>query len=145
MFQVNNKSPFALLAGAIGTIALTVGTFCPIVSIPLLGGINILHLNDWAGITLLILAAFSLVFLFLQMTRCLFYTGLGSCLLIVYLFYSYYSEKSKAIEEIGQEMADSPFHNIANAAIESVQLEWGIGILIVGSALLISASFITDN
>ena len=47
--------------------------------------------------------------------------------------------------QTSQELADNPFLGFADIAFESVQLEWGWALLVVGSLLLISAAVVRPS
>ena len=43
------------------------------------------------------------------------------------------------------ELADNPFRDLADIALQSVQLQWGWALLIVGSVLLIVSAAMKDK
>lgn len=47
---------------------------------------------------------------------------------------------SQARTEMRRELADNPFAGIGEIAMQSVQLQWGWALLIVGAALVIAAA-----
>jgi len=141
----SESSQTAALIGTIGTISLTIGSFCPIVSVPIIGNMNLFKNGDGNGVVLLVLAALSLVFLIIDRVKWLFYTGLGSAVVLVYVYYSFRKEMDNAAASLEREMVGNPFKGIADAAFDAVQLQWGWGVLIVGIALLVAASFISEN
>ncbi len=43
------------------------------------------------------------------------------------------------------ELKDNPFRGVAEFAVESVQLQWGWAVLVIGIALLIAAAAMKDT
>lgn len=103
----------AQLLGISGSFILFVGAFAPIVSAPLVGGLNIA--NTDIGLIFIILAVLSLIFSLIKKYSLLWITGLASICLITI-----------KVIDIAEDL-DSVF----------IQLQWGAAIIFVGSILII--------
>ncbi len=125
------------LAGLLGSLILIVAVFAPIVSIPIMGSINYFQNGKGDGVIILVLAIVSLILIFLEKYKGLWVTGGISFAVMMFTFVNFHYEISGAKNDIRREFGDNPFTDLADMAIQSVQLEWGWALLIVGAALLI--------
>jgi len=130
------------LAGLAGTIILVIGVFCPIISAPIIGDINLFQNGKGDGVILLIFAGVSFLYLLKKEIEPLFMTGIGSAGLLCFTFYNIYSKISNISSNIEKDLAGNPFRGLADTAIQSIQMQWGWGILIVGSSLLVTAGIL---
>ena len=133
------------LLGLIGSIVLFIGVFTPIVSVPIMGNINYFHNGRGDGTIVLILAIISLVLVLTNKYKGLWFTGFGSLGLTLFTFINFQLRMSQAKADIELELASNPFRSLADMAIESVQLQWGWALLIVGAALIIASAAMKDK
>ncbi|MDB5711774.1 MAG: hypothetical protein JWL96_3844 [Sphingomonas bacterium] len=123
-----------------GAALLIVGLFCPIVTLPFLGNINLF--ND--GTNLIGLALFALAVVGGAMAlnnrqRDAFWPGLGAAAILGYHF----AMLQFRLSQMRSSMADlegNPFAGVAKAAVGTIQLQWGWLVLAIGVGLLIYAS-----
>ena len=52
---------------------------------------------------------------------------------------------SEARTEMQSDLAGNPFGGIANAAMQSVQIQWGWAVLVVGAVLIIAAAAVRED
>jgi len=52
---------------------------------------------------------------------------------------------SEANAQMETELADNPFRGLADMAMQSVQLQWGWALLVVGAALVIASAAMKDE
>ena len=128
------------LLGLIGSIVLFVGVFTPIVSVPIVGNMNYFQNGKGDGTIVLILAIISLVLVLANKYKGLWFTGIGSLGAVLFAFINFQSKMSQAKADMDAELAGNPFRGLADMAMQSVQLQWGWALLIVGAALVIASA-----
>ena len=128
------------LLGLIGSIVLFVGVFTPIVSVPIVGNMNYFQNGKGDGTIVLILAIISLVLVLANKYKGLWFTGIGSLGVVLFAFINFQSKMSQAKADMDAELAGNPFRGLADMAMQSVQLQWGWALLIVGAALVIASA-----
>lgn len=133
------------ICGAAGTIFLGAGVFCPIISLPIVGNINLFANGKGDGVALLIFSIVSLFCIFIGRKRLLIYTGAASMIMLGFVYYSFISRMNDVTNQMNADLSGNPFRGLADVAINSVQMQWGWGALIVGACLLIAAGFIDLN
>jgi hypothetical protein len=126
------------IAGLVGSIVLFIGVFCPIVSIPMIGSINY---SKGDGIIILVFAAISIIVTLIKKYEWLWFTGLGSLGVILFTFVNFQMKMS----EMKSKLAGNPFSGLADVVLQSVQLQWGLGILIIGIILIIVAAILKED
>lgn len=133
------------LLGLIGSIILFVGVFTPIVSVPIMGNMNYFQNGKGDGTFVLILAVVSLIFVLTKKYKGLWFTGLGSMAVMAFTFINFQMKISDMKAQMETQLAGNPFRGLADMAMQSVQLQWGWALLIVGAALVISSAAIKDE
>lgn len=126
--------------GLIGSIVLFVGVFTPIVSVPVMGNMNYFQNGKGDGAIILVLAGVSLILTFARKYRGLWFTGLGALGVLTFTFVNFQMRMSELKSEMHTQLADSPFRGLANMALQSIQLQWGWAVLVIGSALILAAA-----
>ena len=133
------------LFGIIGSILLFFGVFTPIISAPIIGSINYFQNGKGDGVIVLVLALISIGLVFAKKYGGLWITGVGSLVLMVFTFVNFQVRMSQIQDEMESKLAGNPFRGIADAAMQSVQIQWGWAVLVIGAALLIAAAAISDK
>lgn len=131
--------------GLIGSMILFVGVFTPIVSMPLVGSMNYFQNGKGGGVLIMIIAIFSLILVLKRRFGGLWFTGITSLLLLAFTFARLQMKISGAQKEVAAELAGNPFRGLADVAMQSVQVQWGWAILVVGAGLLIASAVIKDD
>jgi tetratricopeptide (TPR) repeat protein len=137
------------ILGICGVALLLIGTFLPIVSVPVIGSVNYFRGGQGDGIFILIIVVLASFFIYRRLYRWLLFPGLGSLALLLYGYF----HLNRIVGEIKYQMnagltqlADNPMKDtvaeMANAAIDSIQLQWGWGVLLLGALLLIVAGML---
>lgn len=124
---MNNRSTF----GFAGAALLAVGTFLPLVSLPIVGSLTYFNNGQGDGVLVLVLALLSALIVAARRFRALWLTGLASLVLIGYSFVN----MSWAMAQMQLELADNPFRGLATA-----QMQWGWAVLVLGAILLLAAA-----
>jgi hypothetical protein len=126
--------------GLIGSLLLFVGAFAPIVSVPILGNMNYFQNGKGDGTVIVVLAALSLVAVLARAYSFLWITGLGAFGVLAFTFINFQSKMSDAKNQMESQLAGNPFRGLADAAMQSVQLQWGWAVLVVGAVLVLVAA-----
>jgi hypothetical protein len=123
----------------LGSLLLFVGVFLPLVSTPL-GSVNYFDNGQGDGAIVLALAVISIILALTRSFGWLLISGLCSVGLPVYYLVTILKGLSHVRENMQTELADNPFKGIADLAINSVQIQWGWAILILGGVTVIVAA-----
>ena len=130
--QTMNKKQ---IIGAIGAFLLIIGVFSPFVRIPILGSINYFHNGRGVGTIILVLAIGSLLSVFGRRYNGLFASGIVSLILLCLTFIQFKFRMAEFKSDLESEFANIPIKGLADTAFQSIQLEWGFGLLVAGSVL----------
>jgi hypothetical protein len=68
---------------------------------------------------------------------------LGSCL--GFHVFNFQSKMSQATKQMEAELKDNPFRGLADLAVQSIQLQWGWAVLVIGIAFLIVVAAMKDT
>ncbi|MHB1678074.1 MAG: hypothetical protein ACYCSS_11155 [Sulfuriferula sp.] len=133
------------LLGFIGSIILFVGVFAPVVSAPIIGNMTYYQNGRGDGIIMLVLAAASLVLALTKNYKGLWLTGFASFGVMLFTFINFQSKMSQMKSDMGLHLAGTPFHGLVDMAMQSVQLQWGWAVLIVGAGLVIASVALNEE
>ncbi len=133
------------ILGLIGSIVLFIGVFTPIVSVPIMGNMNYFQNGKGDGTLILILAVVSLVLVLTKKYKGLWFTGVGSLAVMAFTFINFQMKISDMKSQMESELAGNPFRGLADMAMQSVQLQWGWALLIVGAGLVIAGAAMKDE
>ena len=125
------------LFGVVGSVVLFLGVFMPIVSMPFVGELNYFRNGQGDGVIILVLAGISLILALTERFKGLWFTGLGSYLVILFTFFVFTKRISIAKRELETELAKNHFRGIASTMAESIQLGWGWAIMFLGAVMII--------
>ena len=128
------------LVGLAGCGLMFLGVFMPIVSAPIIGNVNYFHNGKGDGVFVVILALASLACILREKYRRLWFTGIGSLGLMVFTIINLEIRIGRAKAQISKELADNPFGGLVGLAAESMQLQWGWAVLIMGAGLVIASA-----
>jgi hypothetical protein len=120
---------------------LVFGVFCPIVTVPFLGGQNYFQNGAGDGSIVLALAAIGFLLIWKNRFRELFITGGLSSIVCVYTFIGLLFRLNELRDKMHSDLKDNPFGGLAEAAMQSVQIQWGWILLIGGGATLMIAAW----
>ncbi len=133
------------LLGLLGSIFLIIGVFAPIVGVPIMGNMNYFQIGEIDAAIVLVLAVISVGLVLAKKYKGLWFTGTGSLGVMIFTFINLKSKISEANADIDSELADNLFSGLGEMALESVQLQWGLALLIVGAALIIASAAMKDE
>lgn len=138
---MNKKQTF----GLIGSVMLFIGVFTPLISLPIVGSTNYFMNGKGDGTIVLILAIISFLLVLAKKYKGLWFTGFASLGVMFFTFVNFQSKMSEAKATMQAQLAGNPFAGLGDLAMQSVQLQWGWTILIIGAVLIISAAAIKEN
>jgi hypothetical protein len=141
---VHAQSDRKQLFGILGSTLLFFGVFTPIVSAPIVGNINYFQNGRGDGIIILGLSVLSIALVFAKKYGGLWFTGLGSFALMIFTFINFQLRMAQMEEEMDRTLAGNPFRGIADVAMQSIQMQWGWAVLVIGAALVIASAAIRD-
>lgn len=142
--QTSNMQTRQML-GLVGSAILFIGVFMPIVSIPLAGNINYFQNGKGDGVIIIILSILSFFFIFKNEFKKLWYTGIGSISVLAFTFINFQLKMSKMKSDMEATLSGNPFRGLADMAMQSVQIQWGWAVLIIGAAFVIASAAIKDD
>jgi hypothetical protein len=125
----------------IGAAMLFVGAFMPIVSAPIIGSMNYFQNGKGDGVVIVILAIATAIFALGGHLKHVIWPGLGAIAMLGFTFIRFQSKMSEARASMETEMADNPFRGLAEAAVNSIQLQWGWAVLVLGAGLVTYAGW----
>lgn len=115
--------------GLIGAVLLLIGAFAPVVSVPIIGSVNLTQGTD--GYIIVGLAVVSGILILLNKVKWLWGTGLLSLGVIIVNFINIKSKLGGIAGQGGE---------FGEAMMKSVSMQWGWILLVVGAILLIVAA-----
>ena len=124
------------LSGIAGSIILFLGTFTPLISLPIVGSLGLT--SGTVKAFLIACAVASLILTLRKQYKWLTLTGLGTTLTVSYIFLDFIMRIEDAKSSMDRELAGNPFRGLADVAMESIHLEWGWIFLFVGAGLILN-------
>ena len=134
-----------LMLGLFGSALLILGAFCPIVSVPILGSLNYFMNGKGDGTIICVLAGGSALFSLARLFPWLWLTGGGSLGMLIYTFTRFQSGMKDAQRKLSSDLQDNPFREAAQGMMDSVQIQWGFAVLVIGALLVIAAAAIPNS
>jgi hypothetical protein len=128
--------------GLIGSLILFIGVFCPVVSIPFAGSMNYFQNGKGDGSFILAFALISIFLVLAEKYDGLWLTSIGSMAVMLFTFVNFQSKMSQVKADMDLELSGNPFRGIADATMQSVQLEWGWAVLVIGAILLLVSAIV---
>lgn len=133
------------LLGILGSIILFLGVFTPIISAPIIGTLNYFHNGQGDGVILLLLSVISCILVFKEQYKFLWWTGTASFGVIIIGLINFLTRLHQLQSHIEEELSGNQFRGLADAAVQSVQLQWGWILLILGTGLIVAAAAISEK
>ncbi len=121
------------------TVTVILGVFMPIVSAPIVGNINYFMNGKGDGVVILILAAAAAILTFTGRVRHVVWPGAAALLMLGFTFIRFQYGMAEMRRRMETELAGNPFRGLADMATNSIQLQWGWAVLVLGAGLLIYA------
>lgn len=131
--------------GLSGSVILFLGVFTPIVSAPLVGNMNYFQNGKGDGIVIIVLAVVSAILTLMELYKGLWFSGIGSLMIMAFTFFNFHAKMNEVKAQMTSELAGNPFRGIADAALQTVQIQWGWAVLVIGAILVLSAATIKEE
>lgn len=128
--------PFSKVLGIIGSLVLFLGVFAPIIRLPIVGSMNYFRNGAGDGVILIAMAILSLFFVFRNQPAKLFWTASASIATLTFTFVYFNWKMHEMKSEMDKSLAGNPFRGLAELAQNSIQIEWGWIVLVLGAGLL---------
>jgi hypothetical protein len=123
--------------GFAGAALLAGGLFTPIMTVPILGSVNLFNNGtNLVGIDLLILAILAGVLAAKERTRALKLPGIAACGIVLYEFASLQWRLAEMRESLERDLQGNPFAGLAQGAANAIQLQWGWLVLAAGAGVI---------
>jgi hypothetical protein len=123
----------------VGAALLFVGVFMPIVRIPIMGSMNYFMNGQGDGVIVLLIAVVGGALALAGKVRHVVWPAGLALLIMAMTFYRFQTGMVRMREEMETSLRDNPFRGLADMAANSIQLEWGWGILLLGAGLMMYA------
>ncbi len=131
--------------GLFGSLILFVGVFMPIISMPMIGNMNYFQNGEGDGVIIIIFAFLSIMFSFLNKNQGLWFTGIGSLIVLLFSFINFQMKLAELKSQMAIELEGNPFGGLADLAMQSVQLQWGWAVIIVGAIMIIVSAIMKEE
>lgn len=125
----------------VGATLLIIGAFCPLVRFPIVGDINYFHNGMGDGVLIVILAVATAGIALADRVKWASITGGAALLVMIMSFLGFHTKITELKNNLEIELADNPFKEFADVAINSVQMQWGWAVLLLGAMLTIYAGW----
>ncbi|MEA5594797.1 type IV pilin-like G/H family protein [Rivularia sp. UHCC 0363] len=128
-----------------GAVLLAIGVFCPIISAPIIGTLNYFHNGNGDGVILLILSAISIFLVLKHEFRYLWWTGFASLGVTILGFLGFQWKLSEIKSSMESELQGNPFRGLADATVNSIQLQWGWLVILLGIGLILAGVYFYER
>lgn len=156
-----------LMLGVAGAVVLFLAAFTPIIKVPVAGGLSYFQIGklsqgaSMGGYVLIVLAGASLALVLVRRWIGLWFTGLGALGVLGFTYMRYRQGVRQAMNQMNQlkekfqagtppglegkvdlgKFADQMTNQLQNL----IQMDWGWVVVLIGSALLLTAAFIATK
>ena len=121
-----------------GAALLAAGLFTPIVTMPIVGSVNLFNNgSNLTALSLLALAALAGALAAKIRLRDIIWPGSAAAAVLAYLFARLQYHLSVMRATVEKELEGNPFAGLARTATQTIQLQWGWLVLAAGAGLLI--------
>lgn len=134
-----------LWLGVVGSVVLFIGVFSPVISVPIIGNVNLFQNGSGIGIVVLALAGVSFVLTLMRVFSGLWFTGLASLAIMGITFFNLQIGISEAKYKMDAELQGNPFRGLADVAMLATQFQWGWAVLVVGAGLVVASAAIPNE
>jgi len=96
-------------------------------------------------VLVLVLAVISFGCVLFRWYRELWITGLGAAGVLAFTLFNFQSKMKELQTQVQTDLKDNPFRGLADIAVQSIQLQWGWAVLVIGVVLLVAAAAMKDS
>lgn len=124
-----------------GAIALIIGLFLPIVSLPMVGQVNLIgNFTNMSSLALLALGVLALFLAAKDRVAEAIWPGGAAAAMLAYWFVQLQWRIAETKAAMTDALRDNPFAGLAQTAADSIQLQWGWLVLIAGAGAIVYAA-----
>lgn len=134
-----------LYMGIAGAILLFAGTFAPLFSVPLLGHLNYFANGRGDGVIVILLAVAAFIMTLARRFRYLYILGLIALGVMCVTFFIFQVTLNEVTQQMHENLQGNPFVGMAEVMVNSVQMQWGWIVLVIGAGLIIAASAVSNK
>lgn len=143
-----------VVLGLGGAAALLLGFFCPILRLPIIGSMSYLSfigllvregaVSEMTISAFLVLVAvgIAVIVAILKQPPMFWIPGVSGCLAALLTLGKYFWMQGEMASKMKQDLEGNPFAGLAQAMVQSVSLDFGIGIIVIGAALVIAGAVV---
>ncbi len=131
--------------GFAGIGIMAIGVFLPFVNAPVIGSVTYFGNGEADGIMLLVAAAASLVAILINKMKWLWMTGGWALFTFVLSAYFFQSKMHEIRGSVGVKLAGNPVKQFVDALSDSIQIEVGVPVLIIGILLILTSAYINTK
>jgi hypothetical protein len=128
------------MLGFVGGAILTLGVFAPIVRAPIFGSLNYFQNGKGDGVILLIAGIASIFFTAQRKFKRLWVTGAVSIAYALFTMGHFIYGMEKLKRDLASKHDTSIFSGITSTMMNSVELQWGLPLLIFGGLVVLAAA-----
>jgi len=143
-----------MMLGLGGAGALLLGFFCPILRLPIIGSMSYLGfmglmvregaVSEMTISGFLVIAAIvvALIAAVAKQPPLFWVPGLAGCMAAVLTIGKYFWLQGEMASKMKKDLDGNPFAGLAQAMVQAVSLDFGIGVIVIGAALIIAAAVV---
>lgn len=143
-----------MMLGLGGAGALLLGFFCPILRLPIIGSMSYLGFMGLmvregavsemtiSGFLVIAAVVVALVAAVAKQPPLFWVPGLAGCLAAVLTIGKYFWLQGEMASKMKKDLDGNPFAGLAQAMVQAVSLDFGIGVIVIGAALMIAAAVV---
>ena len=128
------------VVGFLGAAVLATGVFMPLISGPFGMTANYFANGKGDGVFILGMAVCSAALVLARNYRLLWLTGGLSLGMLAFTFYRLQSGVGQIKAEMESSLQGNPFRGLADAALQSMQMQWGWAVLVIGAVLILASA-----
>ena len=130
------------IVALIGSAMVVLGVFLPLVSMPLLGSFNYFQNGRGDVVIVLLLAAAAIVLALADKTTPIPFLGIACAGVTAFTFFRLENALREAKARMAVDLRDNPFRGFADVAMESVQMQFGWAVLLLGAGLMLGTTLV---
>jgi hypothetical protein len=128
--------------GYAGALLLFLGSFAPLVRFPVVGSISAVRDGSGDGLIFIALSIASGILMFRKAYSWLWLTGFGAGAILLIEFLAIQWKINQIKSEMDSRLEGNPFRGLADAFVQSIQIEWGWAILFLAVGLILATPYL---
>ncbi len=133
------------MVGLIGSALMFLGVFCPFVSVPIIGHLNYFQNGRGDGAIVLLFALGSAALACTRRFTLLWFTGGGTLGVLALTYLNLGATLEDLRSQMQTDLRGNPFARLGEMAVQSVQMQWGVAVVVLGAVLVIASAAMPAN